>query len=95
LVAFSTALLVLWLTCATGSQVFAQCPMCGKSAEYAGATPGEANRTLATAAVVLLAPTFAIMGGVAALLWRYRSQERPEDESAGDQPDSGSANRSH
>jgi hypothetical protein len=46
--------------------------MCGKSAEYAGATPGEAYRTLAAAAIVLLVPAFGIMGGMAALLWKHR-----------------------
>src|SRR5688572_11348139 len=61
----------------------AQCPMCGKTAEYAGASPGEANRTLAVAVVVLLTPALGIMGGMAALLWKHR---RPRGDVEGIKP---------
>lgn len=54
------------------AHALAQCPMCGKTAEYAGATPGAAYRTLAAAALFLLAPALGIMGGLGALLWRHR-----------------------
>jgi hypothetical protein len=54
------------------SQVLAQCPMCGKNAEFAGGAPGAAARTFAAAAVFLLAPALGVMGGMGALLWRHR-----------------------
>lgn len=87
MVAFCAATLVLWLS---SGLVIAQCPMCGKSAEYAGTSPGEAYRTLAMAAVVLLAPTFAIMGGIGALLWKYHRSHGPTElESRSDNADAG------
>ena len=86
MVALGTAVLILFLN---SGLAIAQCPMCGKAAEYAGATPGEANRTLAMAVVVLLVPTFAIMGGMAALLWKHRRvQGGMELDSRPDPPDS-------
>jgi hypothetical protein len=46
--------------------------MCGKNAEFAAGEPGRAYATLATAALVLLVPVLSMLGGLAALLWKYR-----------------------
>lgn len=50
----------------------AQCVMCSQSAAAAGGSRERAYATLATAALVLLVPVLSMLGGVAALLWRYR-----------------------
>jgi hypothetical protein len=57
---------------AAPARALAQCPMCGKAAEYAGTSPGQANATLTVAVLVLLVPALAIVGGLAALVWRHR-----------------------
>ncbi len=69
--------LTVGLACAAilvfnGDIALAQCPMCGKAAEYAGTKPGAAYRTFVTAVLVLLAPALGILGGFGALLWRHR-----------------------
>jgi len=58
----------------------AQCPMCGKAAEYAGTKPGAAYRTFVAAVLVLLAPALGILGGFGALLWKHRGDGGRNDE---------------
>ena len=49
----------------------AQCALCGQAAAAAG-DPETVSRTFATAILVLLVPTLAVLAGTGLLLWRFR-----------------------
>lgn len=52
-------------------EVAAQCAMCGQAAQHA-ADPETASRTFATAILILLIPTLALLAGAGILLWKFR-----------------------
>jgi hypothetical protein len=52
-------------------EAVAQCALCGQTAQYA-ADPETASRTFATAILILLIPTLALLAGAGILLWKFR-----------------------
>jgi len=63
--------LALALPFAVAGEAMAQCAMCAQSAAAAG-PPGSAETTFAFAAIALLTPVSAALGGTGYLLWRFR-----------------------
>ena len=63
--------IALALAAAGASEALAQCAMCAQSAQAAG-PPAVVGRTLGFAALALLVPVTAALGGTGYLLWRFR-----------------------
>jgi hypothetical protein len=63
--------LALPASAAAVNDALAQCAMCAQSAAAAG-PPAVVGKTLGFAALALLVPVTAAMGGTGYLLWRFR-----------------------